>query len=205
MGKAKAGAAPFCVGIVASAGGIDALSRVLAPLPAAFPGSIVIVLHIAPDRMSALAEILSRATVLRVRQAEGGETLAAGEVLVAPPDRHVEVCADGTARLTEEAPEHHSRPSGDPLFRSLAEHYGDRAVAVVLTGYDGDGAQGLLAVRRAGGSTLVQDEATSKQFSMPRTAIATGAVEAVLDVDRIAARLGALVAPQPSGGHSGWR
>ena len=186
-------AAPFCVGIVASAGGLDALARVLAPLPREFPAAILVVLHLAPRHASHLAAILGRATVLRVRQARGGETLAAGEVLVAPPDHHIEAGADGTARLTQAPKENRSRPSGDPLFLSLAEHYGDRAVVAVLTGYDGDGAQGLLAVKRAGGATMAQDEATSRQFSMPRTAIETGAVDRVLDLDGIAAALQGLV------------
>lgn len=186
--------ARFCVGLAASAGGVNALSRVLAPLPSDFPAAVVVVLHLLAHSPSLLAGILDRKTPLRVRQAEGGETLAAGEVFVAPPDHHVEVCANGTLRLTQLPKEHHARPSGDPLFRSLAAHYGSRAVAVVLSGYDGDGAQGLLAVRQAGGATLAQDEATSLQLSMPRTAIATGAVQQVLDVDAIAAALGALVA-----------
>lgn len=190
---AEASRAPFCIGIVASAGGIEALCRVLAPLPSDFPAAIVIVLHIQKDRPSHLAQVLSRATVLRVRQSQGGELLEAGTILVAPPDRHLEVCADGTTRLTDAPQEHFSRPSGNPLFLSLAEHYGNRAVAVVLTGFDGDGATGLRAVKTAGGATLVQDEASSKHFSMPRAAIETGAVDQVLDVDGIADALRELV------------
>lgn len=185
--------APYCIGIVASAGGIDALSRLLAPLPRSFPAAVVIVLHIQPNRPSQLAEVLARATELRVRQAQGGELLAAGEVFVAPPDRHVEVTRDGFIRLTQAPREHYSRPSGNPLFLSLAQHYGTHAIAIVLTGYDGDGATGLLAVKEAGGATIVQDEASSKQFSMPRTAIDTGAVDQVLDVDTIAKALCRLV------------
>lgn len=188
--------AHFCVGLVASAGGVEALSRVLAPLPEGFPAAIVIVLHIQPDRVSQLAEILQRKTVLTVRQAEGGEVLTPGSVFVAPPDRHIEVCRDGTTRLTDAPREHFSRPSGNPLFLSLAEHYCERAIVAVLTGYDGDGADGLLAVKQAGGATMVQSEATSKQFSMPRKAIATGAVDQVLDVDGIAAALIRLVSPE---------
>lgn len=185
--------APYCVGLVASAGGLDALARVLAPLPKEFPAAIVVVLHLQPDRLSLLAPILSNQTRLKVRQAKGGETLTAGKVLVAPPDRHIEVCANGTVRLTQSPKENFTRPSGDPLFFSLAEHYKDHAVVGVLTGFDGDGAQGLLAVKRAGGATLVQDEATSRQFSMPRAAIETGAVDQVLNVDEIGAELQKLV------------
>ena len=191
---AEAKAAPFCVGVVASAGGIDALTRILAPLPPDFPAAIVIVLHIDRNRPSLLAQILGRKTELDVRQTQGGELLAPGTVFVAPPDYHVEVCANRTLRLSDAPPVNHSRPSGNPLFLSLAEHYGEKAIAVVLTGYDGDGAVGLLGVRRAGGATMVQDEATSQQFSMPRTAIATGAVEQILDVDAIADALLKLVA-----------
>lgn len=187
--------APYCVGIVASSGGINALIRVLAPLPADFPAAIVIVLHIQRNRPSRVAQVLGRETTLKIYEAKGGERLAAGTVLVAPPNRHVVVTEDGRAGLTDAPPEHFSRPSGDPLFNSMAKHYGKHAVAVVLTGYDGDGAEGLLAVKRAGGQTLVQDEATSQQFSMPRTAIATGAVDQILDVDTIGKVLRQFVAP----------
>lgn len=186
-------ASSFCIGLLASAGGVEALSRVLAPLPRDFPAAIAVVLHIQHDRESYLAEILQRRTVLRVRQARGGELLTPGSVFVAPPDRHLEVCGDSTTRLTDAPKEHFSRPSGNRLFFSLARYYGEKAVVAVLTGYDGDGAEGLLAVKRAGGATMVQDEATSRQFSMPREAIETGAVDEVLNVDGIAAALRRLV------------
>ncbi len=189
----REGSAPFCIGIVASSGGIDALIRVLSPMPKDFPAAIVIVLHIMPDRPSQLARVLSNGTSLKVEQVLGGELLEPGVILVAPPDKHVEVLGDGTTVLNEDPKEHHSRPSGNPLFFSLAEHYGRCGIAVVLTGYDGDGAEGLLAVKKAGGATLVQDEATSAQYSMPRTAVETGAVDQVLDVDGIARALTKLV------------
>ncbi len=187
--------ATFCIGIVASAGGVEALSRVISTLPGDFPAAIAIVLHLRADRPSLLAQILGRKTGLSVRQARGGEILAPSTVLVAPPDRHLIVRADGTAALTEAPRDHSSRPSGNPLFASLARNYGPHAIAVVLTGYDGDGAAGLKLVKESGGVTIAQNEASSAHFSMPQAAIATGAVDRIIALGDIGPALRELVAP----------
>jgi two-component system chemotaxis response regulator CheB len=185
--------ARYCVGIVASAGGVDALSRILTTLPADFPAAIAIVLHIQRNRESHLSTVLSRTSPLPVLQARGGELLRPGAVLVAPPNRHLIFRSDGTTALSDAPPEHFSRPSGNPLFASLAEHYGRHAIAAVLTGYDGDGAEGIKMVKAAGGATLAQNEATSFKFSMPRAAIATGAIDQVVGIDEIGKALLKLV------------
>lgn len=192
------------VAIGASAGGLHALSLILPTLPADFPAPVLIVQHLSPDFPSQLAHILSRHTDLRVKEAEQGDHIQAGWVYVAPPDRHLLACADGTLTLTHTHKVHHCRPSADVLFASVAAVYGARAVAVVLTGGDGDGSAGIQAIKAAGGVTIAQDLPSSEQPSMPRSAAATGAVDQVLPLTDIAAALVALTgsekSPEPSGG-----
>ena len=190
--------APKCaveiVALLASAGGLKAISAVLSALPSDFPAPIVVVQHLSPRQPSLMADILSRRITLPVTQAQEGEALWPGHVYLAPPDRHLLVTHQGTVSLTLTEKVHHVRPSGDVLFESVAACYGAGAVAVILTGGDGDGATGLLAVKDAGGLTIAQDEASSESFSMPRAAIATGGVDHILALDAIAPMLLSLVA-----------
>ena len=190
--------APKCaveiIALLASAGGLKAISVVLAALPRDFPVPIVIVQHLSPRQPSLMAEILSRRTALRVTQAQEGEALRPAHVYLAPPDHHLLVTRQRTISLTLTEKVHHVRPSGDVLFESVAACYGAGAVAVILTGGDGDGATGLLAVKDAGGLTIAQDEASSESFSMPRTAIETGGVGHILALEDIAPMLLSLVA-----------
>ena len=183
------------VALLASAGGLKAISAVLAALPRDFPVPIVIVQHLSPRLPSLMADILSRRTALPVTQARDGEALRPGHVYLAPPDQHLLVTGQQTVSLTLTEKVHHVRPSGDVLFESVAACYGAGAVVVILTGGDGDGATGLLAVKDAGGLTIAQDEASSESFSMPRAAIETGGVDHILALDAIAPMLLSLVAP----------
>lgn len=173
------------VAVGASAGGISALSVILAALPANFPAPIVVVHHLAPEFPSLLAQILSRRTPLRVKQAEENDRLHRGWVYVAPPGRHLVTCADGTLSLTVSEKVHYSRPSVDVLSESVASAFGSSAVGLVLTGGDGDGADGIRAIKAAGGVTFAQDEASSEQASMPRNAAKTGDVDYVLPLGGI--------------------
>ncbi len=135
---------------------------------------------------------LDARTVLKVREAADGDPILPGQVLLAPGDRHLEVARVGdkyVARLNSGPPVNRHRPSVDVLFDSRAREVGARAVGVVLTGMGADGAKGLLNLRRRGARTVVQDEATSVVFGMPKEAIALGAAEAVLPLDRIAAAI----------------
>ena len=184
------------VAIGASAGGLHALSLIVAALPPNFPAPVVVVLHLSPDFPSNLAHILGRHTDLNVKQAQQGDRLRAGWVYVAPPGRHLLVCPDGTLSLSDTDKVRHCRPSADVLFSSLAASVGARAVGVVLTGGDGDGADGIQAIKGAGGVTLAQDQQSSQDFSMPRSAAATGDVDLVLPLTEIAQRLIALVGRQ---------
>ena len=181
------------VALAASAGGLTALSRVLAALPASFPAPLVVVQHLDPRHRSLMAEILSRRTPLRVKQAEDGEHVGPATVYIAPPNRHLLVNSDGTLSLTQTQLVHFLRPSADLLFESVAASYGERAIAVVLTGTGNDGALGVKAIKKMEGTVIAQDEATAEFFGMPGAAIRSGSVDFVLPLDEIAMALVTLV------------
>ncbi len=181
------------VAIAASAGGLTAISAILAALPADFPAAIVVVQHLSPHQPSQMADILRRRIALPVTQAVEGDTLCPGHVYLAPPDKHLIVNSDFTLSLTHTGKVHFVRPSGDVLFHSVAASFGPRAIAVILTGGASDGTAGIQAIKQAGGVTIAQDEASSESFSMPRSAIQTGAVDHILPLDAIAPMLLSLV------------
>jgi len=169
------------------------LSRVLADLPADFPAALVVVQHLDPRHRSLMADILSRRTALQVKQAEEKDRLHPATVFIAPPNLHLLVNPDGTLSLTESELVHFLRPSADLLFESVAASYQDRAVAVVLTGTGSDGAMGVQAIKKMGGTVIVQDEKTSEFSGMPGAAIHTGSVDFVLPLDEIASALVTLI------------
>ncbi len=175
--------------LTASAGGLKALSLILSKLPGDFPAPIVVVQHISPNRPSLVAEILDHRTSLVVKQAEDGELLFAGIVYLAPPNQHLLVNSDGTLSLSNSEKERFVRPAADVLFKSVAASSFTQIIAVVLTGMDGDGAIGVKAISKIGGTIIAQDEATSQFFGMPSSAIATGCVDLILPLDAIATTL----------------
>lgn len=181
--------------MAASAGGLKALSVILGGLPAKFPAAIAIVMHLSPDHESLLAEILGWRTQLEVRQAHTGDVLCHSSVFVAPPNHHLLVREGGSLELSSSASEkvHHARPSAEPLFASVAEVYKQNAIAVVLTGGDGDGSIGVSIIKELGGKVIAQDRPTSQDFSMPETSIKTGDVDFILPLSEIAPKLIALV------------
>ena len=175
--------------MAASAGGLKAYMKVLGDLPASFPAAIVIVQHLAPKHRSLMAEILGRVTPLKVKQAVPGDRLAVGNVYVAPPNCHLLIRANNTLALTQSKPVHFLRPSADLLFKSVANFYQRRAIAVVLSGTGQDGAQGVQAIKEAGGQVIVQDGKTAEFAGMPRAAIATGVDDLILPLEDIAPAL----------------
>ncbi len=181
------------VAIAASAGGLKAISYILAKLPANFPCAIVIVQHLDPHHPSLMAAILSRHTQLQVKQAQQGDRVKPGTVYIAAPDHHLLVNRDGSICLTQSQLVHFLRPSADLLFNSVALSYKERAIAVVLTGAANDGAMGVQAIKQMGGTVIAQDQATSEFFGMPKAAIATGMVDFVLPLPEIASALITLV------------
>ncbi len=181
------------VALASSAGGLNALSIMLAGMPADFPAAIVAVQHLDRRHRSLMATILSRRTQLRVKEAEEGDQIMPGYVYIAPPDRHLLVNPNYTLALAQTELVHFVRPSADLLFESVAARYKDRAIAVVLTGSGSDGNMGVRAIKKMGGTVIAQDEATSDFFSMPNSAIQTGSVDFILPLDEIAPALFSLV------------
>lgn len=181
------------VAMAASAGGIAALGHLLADLPDAFPAAIVVVQHLDPRHRSLMADILRRRTGLNVTQALEGDHIHPGTVYIAPPDRHLLVNPDGTLSLTQSELVHFVRPSADLLFESVAASYKDRAIAVVLTGTGSDGSMGVGAIKKMGGTVIVQDEASAEFFGMPSAAIKSGHADFVLPLDEIPSALATLV------------
>jgi two-component system chemotaxis response regulator CheB len=153
----------------------------------------VVVQHVSPHHASYLADILSRRTALKVKQAEEEDQLSPSVIYIARPDWHLLVKPDGSLTLTQSEPLHFVRPSADLLFESLAKSYKTGAIAVVLTGTGVDGAGGIKAIKAMGGVVIAQDEATSEFFGMPSAAIQTGQVDYVLPLSKIAALLENLV------------
>lgn len=154
----------------ASAGGVEALRALVGSLPANLPAAVLVVLHTGPGPESALAGILGRAGPLPAAAASDGSLLRAGEVVVARPDLHL-LIRDGLVRLRRGPRENGHRPAVDPLFRSAARWYGDRVIAVVLSGTLDDGAAGAAAVAGEGGRVLVQDPAEALYGGMPAAAL----------------------------------
>jgi two-component system, chemotaxis family, protein-glutamate methylesterase/glutaminase len=178
--------------IGASAGGIAALERIAAALPADFPAPVLIVLHLAPKHRSLLDQILTRAGELPAAAASDGEPLERGRIYVAVPDRHLMV-DDGSIGVTRGPKENHWRPSIDVLFRSAAYAYGARAIGVVLSGSLADGSSGLYAIRRMGGIAVIQDPEDAAYSSMPLNAMRRVDVDYSLPAREIGSLLAGLV------------
>lgn len=179
------------VALAASAGGLLALGCVLAGLPGQFPLPVVIAQHLNPDYASHMAQLLSRRTPLRVRDAQEGEAVEPGTAYLARPGRHLPVTDDGRLHLSDAERVHYVRPAADLLCQSVARVYGAGAIGVVLTGTGVDGSAGVCEIRRRGGIVLALDPAGAEFPRMPESAAATDGVDLVLPLRDIA---GALVA-----------
>ena len=176
------------IAIGASAGGVEALTRLVADLPEDLPAAVVVVLHHTPGSPSALAYILASAGGLPAREARDGDLLWPGCILVSAPGRHL-VVQNGRARLLDTARVNRVKPAIDPLFRSGAREYGPRLVAVILSGMLNDGSAGLIAVRRAGGVAVVQDPNDAKYSDMPQNALNAAGADYCVPLEEMAALL----------------
>ncbi|AVS81653.1 histidine kinase [Paracidovorax avenae] len=196
--EAEAGAANGCatpggaglpvVGLGGSAGAIQALRDFFAAMPASPGMAFVVVLHLSPDHESMLAELLQRATKLRVLQVTGAVTMEVDTVYVVPPRKILEV-HDGAIALAPLPPDRQQHVAVDLLFRTLADSHGTRATAIVLSGADGDGAIGIKRIKERGGLTIAQDPGEAYASGMPGSAIATGMIDWVLPAAQMAARV----------------
>ena len=176
----------------ASAGGVEALQRLVGGLPAELPAALCVVLHLSPSGRSLLPSILERAGRLPAAAAMDGERPERGHIYVAPQDRHL-LLADGVLRVSAGPRENGHRPAIDPMFRSAARGYGPRAIAVVLSGNLDDGSAGARLVKERGGCVLAQDPADAQYSEMPRNAATLAGAHAVLPADAIAERICELV------------
>jgi two-component system chemotaxis response regulator CheB len=176
----------------ASAGGVEALARLVASLPADLPAAVLVVLHVLPGGRSVLGEILARAGQLPAASAADGVRIERGRIYVAPPDHHLLLDGD-TLRLGRGPRENGHRPAIDLLFRSAARSRGPRVIGVVLTGLLDDGAAGLRAVKERGGAAVVQSPEDALYPAMPTSAIAATDVDAVIPLDQMAATIGRLL------------
>jgi two-component system chemotaxis response regulator CheB len=183
------------VAIATSTGGPAALHRILSALPAEFPVPILVVQHISRGFTVGFADWLDQASKLRVRLAEEGEALVAGTVYIARDDRHLCVTGARLTRLSTGPEVGGFRPSGTPLFETVAAAYGKSAVAVILTGMGRDGVDGLRAIRRVGGRTIAESEQTAVVYGMPAAAVAAGLADFVLPLDQIVTTLAGLWVP----------
>jgi two-component system, chemotaxis family, protein-glutamate methylesterase/glutaminase len=175
------------VALGASTGGTEALRTILAAMPPDCPG-IVVVQHMPEGFTRAFAERLDQVCGIEVKEAADGDRIREGRALVAPGNRHLAVRRSGAqyvARVSDGPLVSRHRPSVDVLFRSVAREAGANAVGVIMTGMGDDGARGLLDMKQAGAPTIAQDEASSVVFGMPREAIALGAVDETVALDRI--------------------
>ncbi len=190
------GATHKVIAIGASTGGTEALLTVLRELPADAPGT-VIVQHMPAGFTRAFANRLDGVCRVRVKEAEHGDRVIPGHVLIAPGDQHMVVVRDGASavvRLNSDPPVGYHRPSVDVLFESCAKSLGANAVAAILTGMGADGARGLRAMRDAGARTVAQDEPSCVVYGMPREAVLQGGVEVVASLTDITSTLLRLLA-----------
>ena len=183
----------------ASAGGVEALSRLVADFPADLPAAVLIVLHMAPHSGTALPRILERRTTLTVGHPSDGDALELGRVYVAVPDHHL-IVDRGVVRVTNGPKENGHRPAADTLFRTAAATYGPRVIGVVLSGTRDDGTVGLRAIRARGGLAVVQHPDEALFPGMPQSAVAGDHADWVLPVAEIGPLLNELARKEPPEG-----
>jgi two-component system, chemotaxis family, protein-glutamate methylesterase/glutaminase len=198
QGQTQGGRDVVVVG--ASAGGVEALSQIVARLPEDLAAAVFVVLHIAPSGTSVLPAILTRRGPLPATHASDGEAIQRGRIYVAPPDHHLLLEPDAV-RVVQGPRENGHRPAIDPLFRSAGRSFGERVVGVVLSGVLDDGTMGLQVVKERGGRALVQDPADALYAAMPESAIEFAAPDRVLPAAELAAAIAEYTAEPASTPH----
>ena len=187
------------VAVGISTGGPNALQYMLSQLPGDFPGSIVVVQHMPDGFTDMFARRLDESCAIKVKEARSADLLLAGRVLICPGSRHIKVKRlplGDVVVLTDDTRVHGHRPSADVLFKSVAEEFGSRGIAVLMTGMGDDGAEGMGYVKAAGGMTIAQSEDSCVVFGMPKAAIDRGYVVRIVSLDALANTLQAHCAPE---------
>lgn len=172
-----------------SAGAVEALSVILPSLRPGFRLPIIVVVHLPPDRRSAMADLFRAKCALDVREVEDKEEIVAGTIYFAPPDYHLLVEADRNFSLSCDAPVLFSRPSIDVLFESAADAFGSKLIGIILTGANGDGARGLKAIIDAGGQGIVQTPSSAFASAMPEAALGMSRAASPMTLEAIATYL----------------
>ncbi len=201
---ARAAAAGGRLVVVAtSTGGPRALEALVPRLPAPLGAGVLVVQHMPPGFTRPLAGRLDAAGPLAVREASDGERIRPDSVLLAPGGRHLEVTAAERVRLSDAPPVGALRPRADITLASAARHFGERVLAVVLTGMGDDGTEGARAVREAGGTVIAEDEATCVVWGMPRAVVRAGLHDAVVPLDAMPLAIAEMVgAPRAGAGRA---
>jgi two-component system chemotaxis response regulator CheB len=179
--------------VAASLGGPAALGSILSRLPLEFPASVLVVQHLSMRSAPLIIDQMRRSSALPITIAVDGDLPLPGHVYLAPPEHHLVVGNDRRLSLNRQPRVKFCRPAAEPLFASVAGTYRERALGLVLTGCNTDGAMGVQALKWMGGRVLVQDPATARAAGMPRAAIATGLADYVIPLELIPAALVALV------------
>lgn len=181
------------VAIGTSTGGPRALQEILTKIPADFPAGILIVQHMPPDFTKSLAERLNSLSALEIKEAEDGDVIRPGLVLIAPGDYHMRAARmpnqQVQVKISQEAAIGSHRPAVDPMFLSVAEIYKEHAVGVILTGMGHDGTIGMKAIKEHGGYTIAEDQTTAVVYGMPRSAKESGAVDKVVPLPSVASTI----------------
>jgi two-component system, chemotaxis family, protein-glutamate methylesterase/glutaminase len=183
------GPASKVVAIGASTGGPNSLEYMLSHLPAEFPAAILVVQHMPAGFTGTFAQRLNETCSLEVKEAQSGDLLTAGRVLICPGDRHMRIRRmplGDVVVLSDDAKVNGHRPSVDVMFRSVAAEFGADAVGLLMTGMGDDGAEGLGCLKASGALTIAQDEASSIVFGMPRAAIERGYANRVVSLEALA-------------------
>lgn len=182
----------WVVGIGSSAGGLEALQSFVANLSSDLPAAIIIAQHLAPHAKSMMVELLSRHSKMPVNMAVHGETLRKGRIYIVPPNHDIDL-NDGKIFLPRAGVETRPKPSVDTFFDSLARNWGEWSVGIILSGTGSDGAEGIQAIRSAGGLTLAQDDHSARYDGMPKSAVESGGVSAIMAPDAMARELKSLL------------
>ncbi|UHG90389.1 chemotaxis protein CheB [Spirosoma oryzicola] len=195
MAESKLTISCKAVVIGGSAGGLDVLLKVLPSLSTSFSFTVIIVLHRKNSVDSTLESLLASRTKIPVKEVEDKDGISPGTIYIAPADYHLLIEPDLTFSLDDSEKVNYSRPSLDVTFESAADVFGPELVGILLSGANADGTQGLVAVKKAGGTTVVQKPETAQTPFMPQQAIANAPVDSILDIPELIALVNSLNKP----------